>query len=128
MFDFLGRSGAIRTRDPQSPSLQTAIDLYRLDVGRLPSAEEGLDALVHAPADPGTWLGPYLARNAVPADPWGNPYRYEVEEASAVYRIISYGADRLEGGERRAADLVLSAEDAPAAGESRAARVEEEAP
>ena len=83
-----------RTARLQMTSLQTAVDLFRLDVGRLPSAEEGLQALVQAPAAEANWLGPYLARDAVPADPWGNPYIYEAEQNA--FRIVSYGADTHE--------------------------------
>lgn len=96
-----------RTARLQMTSLQTAVDLFRLDVGRLPSAEEGLQALVQAPAAETSWLGPYLARDAVPADPWGTAYIYEPEQNS--FRIVSYGADGREGGTGAAQDLVVTA-------------------
>lgn len=96
-----------RTARLQMTSLQTAVDLFRLDVGRLPNAEEGLQALVVAPAAEASWLGPYLARDAVPADPWGNAYVYEPDQNS--FRVVSYGADGREGGTGAAADLEVSA-------------------
>lgn len=106
-----------RTARLQMTSLQTAVDLFRLDVGRLPSAEEGLQALVAAPAAETSWLGPYLARDAVPTDPWGNAYVYEASESS--FRVVSYGADGREGGTGAAADLEVTA-GASAATESEA--------
>ena len=99
-----------RTARLQMTSLQTSIDLFRLDVGRLPSGEEGLDVLVRAPTGEALWLGPYLARDSVPVDPWGNPYLYEADASGAVYRIVSYGADGREGGTGSAADLSVGAD------------------
>lgn len=89
----------------QMTSLQTALDLFRIDVGRLPSAEEGLEVLVTAPAAEPNWLGPYLARATLPADPWGRAYIYEA--ASTGFRIVSYGADGREGGAGANTDVVV---------------------
>src|SRR5262245_21544061 len=82
-----------RTARLQLTAFETSIDLFRLDVGRLPSAEEGLDVLVRAPAEEPGWLGPYLARDVLPTDPWGRPYAYEVDAAGERYRLASLGAD-----------------------------------
>lgn len=100
----------------QMTSLQTAIDLFRIDVGRLPSAEEGLDVLIGAPAAEPNWLGPYLARANVPSDPWGRAYIYQA--SASGFQIVSYGADGREGGEGANADVVVdiaSGEDTSAA-------------
>lgn len=90
----------------QIDTFTTALDLYRLDVGRYPSAEQGLDALVRKPTGVDNWGGPYLNRRAVPTDPWGYPYRYEVPgKDNAPYRILSLGADGREGGNDEDADI-----------------------
>jgi general secretion pathway protein G len=97
-----------RTARLQLASLDTAIDLFRLDVGRLPTSEEGLEALVIAPTDGAeAWLGPYLAREQLPRDPWGQAYLFEIDAATGGYRLISYGADTREGGAGAAADVIL---------------------
>ncbi|MES1198612.1 MAG: type II secretion system major pseudopilin GspG [Pseudomonadota bacterium] len=97
-----------RTAHLQLQSLDTAIDLFRLDVGRLPTQDEGLQVLVSAPADGGdAWLGPYLAKAALPRDPWGHAYIYQIDGATEHYRLLSYGADGREGGSGAAADLVV---------------------
>jgi len=57
--------------------LGTVLDLYKLDVGSYPSSENGLDALVHKPADVESWNGPYIKDAADPKDPWGHPYSYQ---------------------------------------------------
>lgn len=51
------------------------LDMYKLDVGTYPTAEQGLRALVERPAGMPAWNGPYL-KGDVPADPWSHPYSY----------------------------------------------------
>ena len=55
-------------------TLESAITIFYLDTGRIPTESEGLAALVEAPSDLEGWDGPYMPR--VPVDPWGNPYQY----------------------------------------------------
>ncbi|CCQ73349.1 type II secretion system major pseudopilin GspG [Magnetospira sp. QH-2] len=88
----------------QIARLSSAVDLFLLDVGRPPNGEEGLQALVKQPAGLGRWNGPYLAKAALPADPWGNAYRYRLEEGGR-YVIVSLGADNAEGGEDENRDI-----------------------
>ena len=76
-----------------------ALDLYKLEVGRYPTTQEGLEALVTAPAGATNWNGPYWKKTSVPKDPWGNDYKYTSPGASAPYEIVSLGADGKEGGE-----------------------------
>jgi general secretion pathway protein G len=99
-----------RTARLQITSLETAIDLFRLDVGRLPTQEEGLASLVEAPSDADDWLGPYLARDELPVDPWGNDYVYEIDAEAAHYRVLSLGADGREGGDGAAEDITARRE------------------
>ncbi|MGO9021730.1 MAG: type II secretion system major pseudopilin GspG [Syntrophobacteraceae bacterium] len=82
----------------------TALDSFRLSVGRYPSSAEGLQALR---ANPGLdlWDGPYL-RKEVPNDPWGRPYVYNCPGQHGDYDLVSLGADGQEGGEGENADVV----------------------
>jgi len=75
------------------------LDLYKLEVGRYPSSQEGLQALISAPAGVANWNGPYWKKSAVPKDPWGNEYKYASPGSKGPYEIISLGADGKEGGE-----------------------------
>jgi len=77
----------------QMSAFETALDTYRLDMGRYP---ENLNDL--RSEDSPRWNGPYLPK-AVPADPWGNPYVYaRASEGLQPYVLLSYGADGKEGG------------------------------
>ncbi|MFO1015793.1 MAG: type II secretion system major pseudopilin GspG [Caulobacteraceae bacterium] len=97
-----------RTANLQITNLAAAVDLYRIDIGRIPTNAEGLDALLHAPSGAAQWLGPYLARDAVPSDPWGRGYVYKADEGSDHFVITSYGADGQPGGSGAATDIVVS--------------------
>ena len=90
----------------QIEELGAALDLYKLEVGRYPTTEEGLQALVQAPAGPAGWRGPYLKKKLVPKDPWGNPYRYAAPGQHGVYDVYSYGADNRQGGEDENKDVL----------------------
>jgi general secretion pathway protein G len=81
-----------------------ALDQYHLDVGSYPPGAWGLDALVRNP-NVATWNGPYL-KNAVPKDPWGNPYKYRCCPGQfGGYDIWSEGADGAPGGDGENADV-----------------------
>ena len=87
-----------------------ALDAYRLDNGRYPTSEQGLEALWHTPTvepAPRHWNGPYL-RKEVPQDPWDRRYIYKApgEVNPTGYDLISYGADGQQGGEGEAADIL----------------------
>ncbi|KAF1703336.1 type II secretion system major pseudopilin GspG [Pseudoxanthomonas suwonensis] len=88
----------------QIDALRKAIDSYRLDVGRFPRQEDGLQALVVRPEGEARWQGPYLQRG-VPMDPWGNPYVYRVPGAFGDYEVLSLGRDGKPGGEGEDADI-----------------------
>jgi general secretion pathway protein G len=93
----------------QIESFGSSLDLFNLDTGRYPTTAEGLDALVARPADVAVWNGPYLKGGRVPADPWGNPYRYQSPvDHEPPYEIVSYGSDGREGGTGNAADISSS--------------------
>jgi general secretion pathway protein G len=75
------------------------LDLYKLEVGRYPTTQEGLQALITAPAGVANWNGPYWKNGTLPKDPWGNEYKYAMPGSHGAYDIMSYGADGKEGGE-----------------------------
>jgi general secretion pathway protein G len=103
-FSQVGRS-EINVARAQLDALAKALDQYRVDTGRYPGAELGLEALVTRPANEPKWNGPYL-RKAVPLDPWGKPYIYRVPGEKAEFDLISYGKDGQPGGSGENADIV----------------------
>lgn len=94
-----------KTARVQVEELAATLDMYRLDVGRYPSAEEGLAALVEKPSSAGLWNGPYLRKKKVPLDPWGNPYHYKSPGSHGKFDLYSLGADNAEGGEGEDQDI-----------------------
>lgn len=105
----LGRTDdARRTKaEMDITSFETALKLYRLDVGRYPGTEDGLEALVRKPDSAGErWReGGYLESRKVPQDPWGNAYIYLSPGIHEEYDILSYGADGVAGGDGANADI-----------------------
>ncbi len=90
----------------QARMLKTSLETMRLDIGRFPTKEEGLDLLNQPPKDERLarrWHGPYLSED-VPLDPWGNPYVYVPQTSTSVI-LYSLGADGEAGGEGTDADV-----------------------
>lgn len=84
---------------------ETALDMYRLDMGTYPTTDMGLAALRVNPDDGDTrWDGPYLPKE-LPLDPWQNAYHYASPSEHGDYEIICYGADGEEGGVELDADI-----------------------
>jgi len=83
----------------QIEELGAGLDLYHLEVGRYPSSNEGLKALVEKPAGVSVWNGPYLKKKRIPNDPWNNEYHYISPGEQSVYDLYSLGSDNMEGGE-----------------------------
>lgn len=84
--------------------LGTALDTFRLDVGRYPSTQEGLEALRRQSGEITKWDGPYLKKE-VPLDPWGKPYIYKSPGEHGPYDLFSYGSDGVPGGEGNNSDV-----------------------
>jgi general secretion pathway protein G len=93
---FLGKVDQSRQVDAQAQIglLGQALDIYRLEKGKYPSSEDGLEA-----------IQPYLKKE-IPKDPWGNDYKYKFPGDHGEYDLISYGADNAEGGEGNDLDIV----------------------
>lgn len=104
-------SSKVQTAETQIKLLRGAIETMRLDISVYPTTEQGLAMLVTPPQDSNLrrkWRGPYL-EDAVPDDPWGNPYQYSVPgKDGRPFGIYSFGADGKEGGEGNDADLGFS--------------------
>jgi general secretion pathway protein G len=79
--------------------ISQTLDLYKLEVGKYPTTQEGLQALITAPSGTPNWNGPYWKNGTLPKDPWGNEYKYAAPGSHGAYDITSYGADGKEGGE-----------------------------
>lgn len=92
----------------QIKTLRGAVENLRLDIGRYPTAQEGLALLNKPPADPALasrWRGPYL-EETVPLDPWSKAYQYSLPGRDGQpFALYSLGADGQPGGEGDAQDL-----------------------
>ena len=88
-------------------TFETVLEVFRVDMRRYPTEDEGLLALVRQPdsEDADYWRGPYIKR--VEKDPWGNPYVYIYPGYynTEGFDLISYGKDDKEGGEEFDADI-----------------------
>jgi general secretion pathway protein G len=89
----------------QIERLSSVLDLYRLEVGRYPTQEEGLEALIESPSDAETWNGPYVKKADALTDPWRRPYIYQIPGEHGDFDLSSLGADGQEGGEGEDKDL-----------------------
>jgi general secretion pathway protein G len=81
-------------------TLETPLTAYRVNMGRYPTTEEGLLALVAQPSDDAiNWRGPYVKK--MNPDPWGNPYQYKspAERSNTGYDLWSFGPDGQESGD-----------------------------
>jgi general secretion pathway protein G len=98
-------SSKSQTAQVQVKNIDAAAKLLRLDVGRYPTTQEGLNALVTQPQGMTNWRGPYLPNAAALTDPWGQPYRYGAPGKHGEIDIYTYGSDNAEGGDGESKDL-----------------------
>jgi general secretion pathway protein G len=98
----------VATTKANLKSLHLKINEFKMDTGRFPTEEEGLNALIEQPTDVIKYpQGGYLETTEVPKDGWGNDFIYEVlPESGKPFAIKSLGADGEEGGEDLDADLL----------------------
>ncbi|GAB4237238.1 MAG: type II secretion system major pseudopilin GspG [Acidobacteriota bacterium] len=88
----------------QIDQFESALGLFRFDVGRYPTTAEGLRALIENPGLD-NWGGPYLDKSTIPKDPWGREYQYRSPGLHGEYDLYSLGADGVEGGEGENSDI-----------------------
>jgi general secretion pathway protein G len=104
--NFMGQidKAAVNRARTDLRSIETALNLYRLDNFRYPSTAEGLQALV---TNPGEASAPNWKQQLprIPVDPWDQPYLYASPGQRGDFDVFSYGADRQEGGEGINADI-----------------------
>jgi type II secretion system protein G len=84
---------------------QTALGMFKVDCGRFPTTEEGLEALIYRPTNISAkdWRGPYFDSSSVLKDPWGHDfvYRFPGIRNTNEFEIFSCGPDGMSktGGE-----------------------------
>ena len=100
---YLG-SSKTKTAQIQVEQFDAALELFLLDVGRYPTSDEGLDALVRNVGDEPFWAGPYIDKRTTPSDPWGRAYAYD-PSGNLGPLVYSLGADGEKGGEGEDADV-----------------------
>jgi general secretion pathway protein G len=103
LFGRVGQSRQAAAR-VQIELLGAALDQFKLDVGRYPNSQEGLQALQQSPGNAPGWEGPYLKKD-IPRDPWGNPYQYKSPGDHGEYDLLSLGSDGGAGGDGEAGDV-----------------------
>ncbi|AEC19676.1 hypothetical protein PT7_1136 [Pusillimonas sp. T7-7] len=85
-------------------ALMQALKLYRLDHGRYPAAEQGLEALLGNDQS-GQASGKRSYMDHLPNDPWGTPYQYLNPGVHGEIDVFSLGADGQAGGEGNDIDI-----------------------
>lgn len=101
---YLGSSKS-ESASVQVKNIDAAFKLLRLDAGRYPTNEEGLQALVTQPQQMPNWRGPYLPNASGLTDPWQHSYRYASPGKHGEVDVYSFGSDDAEGGTGEAKDL-----------------------
>ena len=89
----------IATAKTQVAELGKAVEQFHQDIGRYPTDEEGLEALVKQPAEEAKWKGPYINEDLL-SDPWGIAYQYHYPptQSRTPFDLFSFGKDRTLGG------------------------------
>jgi general secretion pathway protein G len=104
LIKYLG-SGKSEAAKIQVEKLDGVLDLYRLELGRYPTEDEGLESLVERPPQADDWNGPYLKNRDSLIDPWGRPYIYRSPGEHGENDIYTLGADGREGGDGEDKDI-----------------------
>ncbi len=84
----------VKTARTEIANISAGLDMFKADVGRYPTTQEGLQALLKAPSDAENWDGPYIKKLDSFSDPWGRPYKYQSPGQHAEYDIYSYGPNK----------------------------------
>ncbi|MBX3674092.1 MAG: type II secretion system major pseudopilin GspG [Burkholderiales bacterium] len=104
VFQNLGRANS-ETARLKIETIGGQLEVFKLDVGRYPTTQEGLAALIAPPAGASNWNGPYLKDRKVFVDPWGREFQYRSPGEKGGFDIISLGADGKEGGDGENRDV-----------------------
>ena len=98
-------SSRTQTAKVQIHNIMASLELFRVDVGRFPTQQEGLQALVTAPPTATNWNGPYLQNASGLKDPWDTPYLYQIPGQHGEVDVYSLGEDKAPGGTGEAQDV-----------------------
>lgn len=101
---YLGTSRT-QTAKVQISNVMSALELFRVDVGRYPTQQEGLESLVTQTATAPNWNGPYLKKDSALKDPWGTPYIYQNPGQHGEIDVFTLGQDKAPGGTGEAQDV-----------------------
>ena len=104
IFKYLGTAKSEAAK-VQVQQISSALDLYRLEIGRYPTDEEGLPALMEAPSGVSKWNGPYLKKKEAIVDPWGRQFLYKMPGQHGDYDLYTLGADNAQGGNGEDQDI-----------------------
>jgi general secretion pathway protein G len=104
VFTNLGRANA-EVAKTKMEQIAGQLELFKLDVGRYPTTQEGLGALLTAPSGLANWNGPYIRDAKLLKDPWSNDFIYRAPGEKGPFDILSLGADGKEGGEGENKDI-----------------------
>ncbi len=92
------KRGQIVACKAQIQQLEAALMSYQTDMGRLPTTEEGLRALVENTDGSDLWAGPYLNKKQIPRDPWQKDYVYVCPGTHGnEFDLYSKGPDGQDG-------------------------------
>jgi general secretion pathway protein G len=94
-------SAKAKAASSQISRISMSVESFYLDTGNPPSS---LEELVNEPSGVAGWNGPYI-KNSILKDPWGQDYKYSVPGEHGDFDILSFGADRQQGGEGKNADI-----------------------
>lgn len=102
----MGRA-KVRAAHLQLETVSAGLEMHLSDVGRYPTTEEGLEALITPNPDALGWTGPYVRDQSLLIDPWGRALHYQPGADALSFRITSFGADGEEGGTGADADQAI---------------------
>lgn len=88
----------IKAAQLQLQTTASAVELFRSDVGRLPTPSEGLTALLVQPSDADGWTGPYVKDKRALLDPWNRPILYAIDPGGQTFYVQSLGPAGQTGG------------------------------
>jgi general secretion pathway protein G len=104
VFGYLS-SSRTKAAQVQIHEIMASLELYRIEFGRFPTEQEGLQALVAAPPNAPNWHGPYLQNASGLKDPWGVPYLYQIPGQHGEVDVYTLGEDKAPGGTGEAQDV-----------------------
>jgi len=83
----------VSTAKTEVANLSASLDLFKYDIGRYPTTQEGLPALLKSPPALESWNGPYIKKATAFNDPWGHPYLYRSPGQHGDFDLYSFGPD-----------------------------------